>query len=269
MAVFLFDGRFLMEVDLAPFQGHGSGVDAVITETSARPGRRDGRAHNEMRSLTLTHNPLRSADGSARLQLGATDVLVAVYGPLDGPVIKQDPENLHVHVSYRRRDASNTTEASAADDATVARNIRQLIQDTLLMQLFPRKAIIVAVQILSDRGSVVTAVFNAAVVALLESGVPMCAVPVAACVSITSGALTVDPLHVEEREANAVITCVFDTRIDDDKGFLSVCMEGDCHNQQLFLAAQSTCRQLAVKTRSFLSSSLEHQSRRRFVWNAS
>lgn len=258
-----------MDVDPAPFQGHGSGVDAIIPKTAGRPGRRDGRAHNEMRSLTLTHNPVRSADGSARLQLGATDVLVAVYGPLDGPVTKQDAEKLHVHVSYRRRDASNTSDISAGDDATVTRNIRQLIQDALLMQLFPRKAIVVAVQILSDRGSVVSAVLNATVVALLESGAPMRTLPIAASVSITSGALIVDPLLIEEREANAVITCIFDTLIDEEKGVLSVCMEGDCHSQQLFSAAQSTCRQLAVKTRAFLCLSLEHQSHRRFIWNAS
>lgn len=257
-----------MDVDPAPFQGQGSGVDAIPIETVARPGRRDGRAHNEMRSLTLSLNPLSQADGSARIKLGATDVLVAIYGPFDGPVTKQDPEFVHIHVAYRRCETSVSNDTSAAEEATAARNIRLLINDALLTQLFPRKAIIIAVQVLSDRGGVVVTAFNATIVALLQSGVPMRSFPVAASMSITSAALTVDPLDIEEREADAVVIGVFDTLLDDDKGFLSVCTQGDCHGQQLFSAALQTCRQLAVKTKAFLSLSLEQKTQLRYVWNS-
>lgn len=266
-----------MDVDLAPFQGHGSGVDAMPASRSMRPGRRDGRAHNEMRSLSLSHDPLGQADGSARLKVGSTDVLVAIYGPLDGPVTKQDPESLHVHIAYRRRETSSASTSSssanqeasisAAEEATTSRNIRLLINDTLLTQLFPRKAIIVAIQVLSDRGAVVATAYNATVAALLQAGVPMHRLPVASCVAVTSGALTVDPLLVEEREADAVVTAVFDTLLSDDEAFISVSTQGNCGGQKMFTAALHTCKQLAIKTRAFMSLSLQQKSARRFLWN--
>lgn len=300
-----------MEVDPAPFHGHGSGVDAMTPIPTDRSGRRDGRAHNEMRPITLLHAPLSQADGSARVKLGGTDVLVAVFGPLEAHSARQDSENLSIAVTYRRRIAPTTSAASShrtadpaasypssasvsaadstatsatspssattpvfavtadsvpVDEAVQSRNVRALVADVLLSALFPRKALSVAVQVLSDRGGVVSAACNAAVLALLDAGIPMSCVPVAANVSCSRAALTVDPTFVEECEAECNITCVFDTLRIGDNGFLSVCTEGDCGGQPVFAAAVDTCRQLAIKTKAFLTLSLEQRANRKSVW---
>lgn len=263
-----------METDPAPFKGHGSGVDAIDAMT-ARPGRRDGRTHNEMRPITILHSPLPEADGSARIKLGATDVLVAVYGPIDAPINKQSSDSIHISVAYRRREGntgpsgSSSVDIASASEATTTRDIRQMVTDILVTSLFPRKAIVMAVHVLSDRGSVVSTAFNAAVLALIDSGVPMRSMPVATTVSLTNAALTVDPLHIEELEADAVISAAFNAPIsDDEKGFVSVSTQGDCTNETLFHGAMHTCRQLAVKMRAFIALSLEEKSQRPYVWRS-
>lgn len=257
------------------FQGHGDGVDAIIKTN--RAGRRDGRTHNEMRTIEATHETLRHADGSARLKVGGTDVLVAVYGPLDGPLQRQDPEQVHIHVTFRRRVELNVSDSTnMTEDAIIIKNIRCLIQDCLLAHLFPRKALIIAVQVLSNHGSLIATAFNATLLALLNAAVPMKQLPVAACVATHSRDLTVDPLLVEEREADSVITAVFDVNEEDtvvendDKNFfLSVCTQGCFQDQKVFSTALHTCRQLAIKTRAFVTLSLEQKAARKFVWNTS
>lgn len=264
-----------MEVDPAPFEGHGSGVDAIDTaSTTARPGRRDGRMHNEMRPITILHSPLPQADGSARIKLGGTDVLVSIYGPIDAPTNKQSADSIHIHIAHRRREGntgptgSSSVDIASASEATTTRDIRQMVSDILLTSLFPRKALVVGVHVLSDRGSVVSAAFNATILALIDSGVPMRSMPIAATVSLTNAALTVDPLHIEELEADAVVSAAFNAANDDAKGFVSVSVQGDCSNETLFLGAMHTCRQLAVKMRAFVTLSLEQKAQRPYVWKS-
>lgn len=258
------------------FQGHGDGVDAIAKTN--RAGRRDGRTHNEMRTVEVTHETLRHADGSARLKVGGTDVLVAVYGPLDGPLQRQDPEQVHIHVTFRRRVELNVSDSTnMTEDAIIIKNIRCLIQDCLLAHLFPRKALIIAVQVLSNHGSLIATAFNATLLALLNAAVPMKQLPVAACVATHTRDLTVDPLLIEEREADSVITAVFDVNETDThlgnylqnnrNSFLSVCTQGCFQDQKVFSTALHTCRQLAIKTRAFVTKSLEQKAARKFVWN--
>lgn len=265
-----------MEIDPGPFEGRGSGVDAFNpTETAARPGRRDGRSHNEMRPVTILHSPLSQADGSARIKLGITDVLVAVYGPIDAPIHKQNADSVHVLVAYRQRESNMTNfgggntnaDAATASEATTTRNLRHLVNDILLSSLFPRKSLMIAVHVLSDRGSVLATAYNATMLALLDAGVPMRSLPVATSVSLSNASLSVDPLRVEELEADATVTAVFDDAIiHDEQGFMSVSTDGDCCNEILFSAAIHTCRQLAVKVRAFLTLSLEQKADRSYVW---
>lgn len=256
-----------MQVELPTFQGVGSGVDAApLTETGRRAGRRDGRAQNEMRALSVTTGALPGSDGSARVRLGGTDIVVGIHGPTDGPPPRQDPDALHVMVSYRRRDAAPTPDAVAAAESVCARDVRALVSDVILAALHPRKSLVVAVQVLCDRGAVAVAAVNATALALMDAGIPMRIMPTAASVAVANGALVVDPVAVEEREADAVVTCVFDASQSKEHGFISVITEGDVGGDSLFAAAVETTRQLAVKTRAFISLSLQQKARRRFVW---
>lgn len=257
-------------LSVGKFQGHGDGVDALTpTQTSARAGRRDGRAAGEMRPISVTQGLLSAADGSARVRMGTTDVLVAIYGPMDCPVPRQKAERVEVQAAFKKRDQGSLGEnVNAGMEMVSSTNIRQLVLEIVLATLHPRKAIVVAVQVLADHGGMLAAAINATALALIDSGMSMTAVPTAASVSVHNGVLVVDPVRVEETEAEAVITFTFDTASDTAAGFMSVYTEGDCGGEELFANAMRTCRQLAEKTRAFHKISLEKKASHAYVWNS-
>lgn len=267
-----------MEVESPPpvpsepksFRGEGTGVDAMAGMTTGHDaGRRSGRVATEMRKISVSQGVLTRADGSARIKMGATDVLVAVYGPMECPVPRQRSDAVQVHVSYRKREGNVTSDGIAAGkECLAARDLRQLVLEILLAAMHPRKAVVVAVQVLADNGGMAAAAINASVVALIDAGVPMRAVPTAACVSVHNGLLVVDPERVEEVEADAVLTFTFDTVLASEKGFMSVCTEGDCGGDVLFATAVETCRDLATKIRAFLKLSLQEKASYQYIWNA-
>lgn len=260
------------DLNALTFQGTGTGVDAKAgIATAQHAGRRDGRMRTEMRPQTIKQSVLTSADGSARIRAGATDVLVAVYGPMDCPIPRQRSEGLQVQVAYRKREgAAGVSDSIAAGvEAVAARDLRQMVLEVLLAALHPRKAVVVAVQVLADHGSLGAVVVNACVMALIDAGVPLQAVPTAACVSVHNDTIVVDPVRVEEMEANAVLTFTFDTFLASENGFMSVYTEGDCGGDRLFAAAGHISRELAAKTRALLKLSLEQKASYPYLWNSS
>lgn len=248
----------------------GDGVDAFAGIPGANAGRRDGRTSTEMRQYTVTLGALSEADGSARYQSAGTDILVGVYGPMDCPIQKQNSSKLHVQVSFRRRGVAaaagdKVVEAGAGAEVSAARDLRLLVSDIVEGSANPRKAIVVAVQVLSDNGSVTAAAHNATILALTDAGVLLRCLPTTVCVAIHNNALMIDPVKVEEAEAEAVITAVFDTALAKN-GFMSVYTNGDCGGERLFAAAIENCRQLAVKTRSTIKDILDQYATRNLVW---
>ena len=258
-----------MEIKDQKFIGHGSGVDAKMgIRTGLTAGRRDGRSLLEMRPMVAALEWISQPDGSARLQLRQTDVAAAVYGPTECPMSKQDSERVHIHVTFRRRDAGPITETVATAREAVARNdITKLLQEVLLGIMHPRKAVIVNIHVLYDDGSVLAAAVNAAVLALLDAGVSMRHVPTAACVSTKNGALFVDPLRSEESEADGLFMFTFDTALNDNTGFMSVFTEGDCGGIEHFQAAENLCRQIAKKTYDVLLQSIDRKVKRSHTWS--
>lgn len=259
--------------DALEFSGVGTGVDAMLG-TPLSAGRRDGRSASEMRSLSVSQGTLGAADGSARLRLGGTDVVVAVYGPMACPVPRQDPDQLHVSVAFRRRAGAATGGTSgkadsinAGKEAIAGRDLKKIVEEIILATLHPRKAVVVAVQVLADNGGIIAAAINATVMALVDAGVPMRALPTAASVSLYNGAIIVDPVLIEEVEADAVITFAFDTLVADENGFMSVYTDGDCTGDSMFAAALNISRDLALKTLAFLKLSVEQKAAQRLMWN--
>lgn len=111
-----------------------------------------------------------------------------IYEPLDGPVAMKDPEHLHIQVTFRLRERQESGEnGSSANDgeAMDSRKIRLLVTDILQTAQLTRKAIIIFIRILCDRGGVVEYAFNTNIVALQDAGIPMKRFPVASNVSIS------------------------------------------------------------------------------------
>lgn len=248
-----------MEVDTpTPFVGAGTGADAAVT--GARAGRRDGRGAGALRPLSATQGGLARADGSARVRAGLTDVLVAVYGPMDCPVHRQDPTGADVFVCFRGPGGAGERRTGTVVDEVAGRDLRAAVKEVLCRRLFPRKAVAVGVHVLCDDGGAVAAAVNAAFLALVDAGVFMQGMLTAACVSVHNGVVVVDPEAVEEGEADGVLTFTFDGGVKgedgDGKDLVGVCVSGDIGGVALFNDAAAVARQLCQSTRGFMKLAL-------------
>lgn len=245
-----------MEVDTpTAFEGSGSGVDAAAP--TVRAGRRDGRGAGALRSLTATQGALARADGSARVRAGMTDVIAAVYGPMDCPIHRQDAAGADVFVCYRGAGVGDRRKGGAADEVA-GRDLRAAVREVLCRRLFPRKAVAIGVHVLCDDGGAVAAAVNAAFLALVDAGVAMRGMLSAVCLSVHNGGVVVDPEEVEEAEADGVLTFTFDGGVegDDAKDLVGVCVVGDVGGAQLFEDAAAVARQLCRSTRGFMKLAL-------------
>ncbi|XP_074163010.1 exosome complex component RRP46 isoform X4 [Sminthopsis crassicaudata] len=119
------------------------------------------------------------------------------------------------------------------------RLIRNTCEAVVLGTLHPRTSITIALQIVSDAGSLLACCLNAACLALVDAGVPMralfCGVT---CALDPDGALILDPTAKQEKEARAILTFALDSTeqkllMSTTKGLYSV-----AEFQQCLAAAQ-------------------------------
>lgn len=225
-----------------------AGTPSLLTETGAHAGRRDGRGFGEMRELSVAQGPHKGADGSANVQVGATIVLAAIYGPMETTVSKQDADRCAVTVWVRE----------GAETVSGTDELCNLVRASVLCALYPRKNLCVCAHILSADGGVRAAAVNASVLALINAGVPMANLPVAACVALCNSVVIADPNAVEESEADAVLTFTFSTqngKLSTD--FAAMHTTGDCGGIDIFNRAADAAHSLAEHTLAFFKLSIE------------
>lgn len=234
------------------FVGTGSGVDASAGMfTGLQAGRRDGRSFAEMRSLSVEQGPLHAADGSASVHVGNSTVLAAVYGPTEAPSNRQDPMRCTVTVSVRD---GNTENHSSSD------SIRDLVQSSLLSALHPRKGVVICIHILSADGGERAAAVNAALLALLDAGVPLLDMPVAACVAISNKVVIADPNSAEESESDSILTLTFSSQNGSlSQDYAAIHSTGDFGGADEFKKAASVAHSLAEHTLGFIKLSIERK----------
>lgn len=168
-----------------------------MEDRSCRP---DGRSAGEMRAIAIEQGLLTKADGSARVVLGSSRALSAVYGPAEALIRDELVEKAAIEVIFEGEDNKVAESALAS-----------LIESVCLSALHPRTAIRVVVQLLSEDGSSFAAAVNSAMVALLDAGIQLSSVFVAVtCAVLPNGTILVDPVRQEEEQARAVVDLVFD-----------------------------------------------------------
>lgn len=149
--------------------------------------RLDGRKCNEVRKIRCSFGALSRADGSAYYEQGNTRVLAAVYGPReptsrarllhDRAVVFAEFSVAAFASSARRRSRKSdrrSTDAAAA--------IKAIFEGVILVKNIPRTQIDIYIQVLQNDGGVLVAAINAASLALVNAGVPMCDIVVACSV---------------------------------------------------------------------------------------
>lgn len=139
--------------------------------------RLDGRAPDELRPLKIEAGILKRADGSAYVELGANKVLAAVYGPREmHPRHLQQPDTAMLRCRYNMAPFSVEERKRPGPDrrsVEISKVTREALEPVLFLELYPRSAIDVFIEVLQADAGTRTAGINAAAIALADAGVPM------------------------------------------------------------------------------------------------
>ncbi|KAJ1339692.1 hypothetical protein BSLG_005725 [Batrachochytrium salamandrivorans] len=130
---------------------------------------------------------LSRADGSARFTLASR--------PRDEKL-----DHAHIQVVF-----SPVSGISGTQERTYEHFIRQVVEAIVLSALHPRTTIQITLQVLFDDGSILSTAINAAVLALIDAGIPLSKTCSAVtCMISKEGVLLLDPVLLECSEAQSM-----------------------------------------------------------------
>ncbi|OAA55187.1 ATPase-like, ATP-binding domain protein [Cordyceps fumosorosea ARSEF 2679] len=231
----------------------------------------DGRRWNELRRLHALIRTQDAADGSSYLEMGHTKVMCVVSGPSEPQQAQQAQQRRGGQATNASRDGAavsvNIVIAgfSSVDRKKRGRNdkriqemeitIAKAFASNLHTHIFPHSTISISLHVLSQDGSLLAALLNAATLALVDAGVPMSDY-IAACTagstsSFAAGDDAADPLldlnGQEEQELPhltvatlgegdrvAVLACESRIQVSRFEGMLVVGLDG-CKQVRRFL----------------------------------
>ena len=166
---------------------------AVLNSSGLRS---DGRRAGELRAVSVQScvvspaSSVHAVDGSALYTQGNTQVLCCVSGPRDGEddaaADGGDGGRVEVEVSMAAFAVSGQTRRRRVDRRLVELSLllRQSLSPLLQLHLFPASVVRVALCVLVDDGGLLPACVNAATAAVMDAGIPMTDVLLAATVAL-------------------------------------------------------------------------------------
>lgn len=120
---------------------------------------------------------MKRADGSAYVELGENKVLAAVYGPREmHPRHLQQPDIAVLRCRYNMAPFSVEERKRPGPDrrsVEISKVTREAIKPVLFLELYPRSAIDIFIEVLQADAGTRTAGITAAAVALADAGIPM------------------------------------------------------------------------------------------------
>ena len=147
--------------------------------------REDGRKPEEIRRMRIQMGPVSSSSGacggSAVVEMGLTQVLATARGPISCTRRSDErPDRAIVEVSIKlapfapsggdRRIVNPNSDRRLIE---MSHLIKRALEATLLLHLFPKSKIEIAITTLADDGSALCVAINAASMALVDAGIPM------------------------------------------------------------------------------------------------
>ena len=159
-----------------PQAGHRAG--RVMEYVSLEGLRLDGRRPKETRRMRCELTALPGSDGSAVFELGNTKVLAAVHGPHE---CRRPSERLEdrllvkCEVSMAAFSTGERRRRTKGDRRTneLSTFVRRCIETCVSAELLARSQLDVSIQVLQADGGVRAAAVNAAVLAIVDAGIPM------------------------------------------------------------------------------------------------
>eukprot|EP00658_Telonema_sp_P-2_P032748 TRINITY_DN2416_c0_g1_i2.p1 TRINITY_DN2416_c0_g1~~TRINITY_DN2416_c0_g1_i2.p1 ORF type:complete len:271 (-),score=65.37 TRINITY_DN2416_c0_g1_i2:82-894(-) len=200
------------------------------------------RQMGEARAAACELGNLSRADGSARWSSGKTEVLVAVWGPMEATERDENFAEATVEVQYR------PISGLAGDrERHYEETIQSVVKAAMVLSAHPRCAFSLTVQVVEDDGAVLSAAINAAFLALVDAGAPLRTSFCAASCACKGSEIMADPTREEEEEGAAVLTAVIDM---GTKGIVATCATGTLPDNR-FEECLQTCRKLCERVLSF------------------
>jgi len=169
--------------------------------------RPDNREYNEIRPIKGEVGVLKNADGSAIFELGNTKVIAAVYGPRQHhPKHEASQETGIVRVRYHMVPFSTKERKSPAlsrREIEISKLIKDVLTSCIKVELYPKTAIDVYIEVLNADGSTRVASINAASLALTDAGIFLYDLVSAVSVGKVNGQLVVDLTGEEDQMSEA------------------------------------------------------------------
>lgn len=182
--------------------------------------RKDGRQLTEIRGRELRVGEMSAFDGSAWYSHGGTAVLATVSGPIAARIASEDYSKAIVELTVKRVDSIPTAGGASRpvvdqmrtellqQDAELSGMLANIVRSTVMLHLFPRCSFSIAVNILSDDGSLPSVAANAVMCALLDASIPCRTTFAAVTVASINNALFLDITKLEQEAAAATGTYV-------------------------------------------------------------
>ena len=140
--------------------------------------RSDGRRQYELRDIGIDFSSQGTADGSASVSHGLTQVLVSIFGPREAKMRSQtihDRAIINVDVNVAAFSSGERRRRGRADRRTLelAATLRSTFEPVIQTHLYPRSEINVYVQVVQQDGGLLQACINATTLALITAGIPL------------------------------------------------------------------------------------------------
>lgn len=202
-----------------------------------------------LRVLTCEMGHLTRPDGSATVYQGDSCVMVAVYGPGEVRMNKEQLDRATVDIVYKPKSG-----LPGCVDKAQEKVIRNTCESILLSSLHPRSSISVTIQEVQDSGSFLATCINSCCLALLDASVSMkCTLAAVNCCINSEGEIILDPTKQEEESSKSTMTFVFDSK---DRNILTVVAQGKYTHEQ-FQKCLMVCKEASESIFTFYRDSVK------------
>jgi exosome complex component RRP41 len=165
--------------------------------------RLDGRKADELRPLKLQVGVLPNADGSAYIEHGKNKILVGVFGPREmHPKHLSLSDRMVIRCRYHMAPFSVQERKSPAPsrrEVELSKVIRESLEPSVFVDLYPRTGIDVFVEVLQADGGTRCAAITAASLAIADAGVPLRDLVVACAAGKVDDSVVLDLYDLEDK----------------------------------------------------------------------
>jgi exosome complex component RRP41 len=175
--------------------------------------RLDGRKADELRPVKLEVGILPNADGSAYIEHGKNKILVGVFGPREmHPKHLSLSDRMVLRCRYHMAPFSVQERKSPAPsrrEVELSKVIRESLEPSVFVDLYPRTGIDVFIEILQADGGTRCASITAASLAIADAGIPMRDLVVACAAGKIDDTVVLDLMDTEDKVGAADVPVAF------------------------------------------------------------